>query len=129
MPVLKHVRKVSANILANWLEAETSALNYRRFPTERGIFLMRKARVQRDKRGRAEVITIEGREVLPVGRQAKELATTTTLWLPFVCIRFDLSPLGDARTEITTNFKDELPIAAYCEELFASIEQRWPAEK
>lgn len=128
MPTVKHIRKVRPNILANWLEAETSELDYRHFPTERGTFLMRKARVQRDKRGVVGVVTIEGREVVPVGRQARELAIKTPVWLPFVCIRLELCPLDDLRTEITTTVKDEPAIAAYSMELLAGIEERWPAE-
>jgi hypothetical protein len=44
------------------------------------------------------------------------------------CIHFELTPLGNERTEIITTYADAPSIQGYCAELLAETEKRWKAE-
>ncbi len=125
MTQVTHIRRVTPAHFANWLVKRTANIYAERFPTERGRISMQPARTHH--RGNWNIpteVVIEGCYIYP--HETDRNAEVATRF--FDCIRFELTPLDETRTEITTVCNESTPILAYCDELIVEMELRWQAE-
>jgi hypothetical protein len=123
MTKVTHIRKVKPDLFADWLERNHHSGNY---PYLRGqVWLGPAARYPA--LGNPSRVVLAGVYSYDTEREGRLVCHSSPFSTEY--IRFELIPLDDIRTEITTTYEDIPSIAEYCQGLLAKMEQRWHDER